>query len=183
MEHKSREKRTERDAPLYEGDGERIRVPSRTVQPRRPAVVKAAAPGKAPRQPMGRSEELQERMRYGQTGRREPVRDEEDRPSRDTVYDDFDIDGRNMRQVYSGKKQRRRRDPHRRLWLAVTLMCLACTLALAVLVAPQLLGVQIPGVPSFAFVNGNIITLDADNYAQYKVYRSYMNTDTIYPGV
>ena len=184
MDQQSREKRTERDVPLYEGDGERIRVPSRTAQPRRPAVVKAAAPGKAPRQPMGRSEELQERMRYGQTGRRETVRSEADRPRQDTVYDDFDIYDRNMRQVYSGKKQKRRRkDPHRGLWLAVTLLCLACTLAVAVLVAPQVLGVQIPGVPSFAFANGNIITLDAEHYAQYKVYRGYMNTDTIYPGV
>ena len=38
------------------------------------------------------------------------------------------------------------------LWLAVTLLCLACTLAVAVLVAPQVLGVQIPGVPSFACI-------------------------------
>ncbi|MGN1020910.1 MAG: VanW family protein [Aristaeellaceae bacterium] len=184
MDQQGREKRTERSAPLYEGDGERIRVNSRATQPRRPAVVKPAGPGKARRQPMGRSEELQERMRYGQTGRHEAVPPGADRPRQDTVYDDFDIYDRNTRQLYSGKKQkRRRRDPHRGLWLAVTLLCLSCTLALGALVAPQLLGVQIPGIPSFAFVNGNIITLNADDYAQYKVYRSYMNTDTIYPGV
>ncbi|MGN0779775.1 MAG: VanW family protein [Aristaeellaceae bacterium] len=163
------------DTPLEAGDSERST--SRTSQSR----TRTTAMGRTHRQPMGRSEELQERMRYGQTGRREPSRLPADKARRDTVYDDFDAYERFR--AYPPDKKPRRKDPHRGLWLAVTLLCLAATAALAALVAPQLLGVQIPGVPSFAFVNGNIITLNAAEYAQYRQYRAYMNTDTIYPGV
>ena len=155
---------------------------------RRPAVVKAAMPGRAPRQPMGRSEELQERMRYGRSERQQSTSVQEVRPQgrreyRETMYDDFDVYAEDRRYDQAEKKRRKRRDPHRGLWLMVMILCISCIAVLGVLVAPQLLGVQIPGLPSLAFVNGSIITMNAQEYEQYRTYRRYMDTDTIYPGV
>lgn len=202
MDHHTTGRRTgraARSAPVYEGDGERIRDTSaRSRTARQPAVVKAAAPGRAIRQPMGRSEELQERMRYGQTGqyqhapRPEASRCQEEGRSRrstaraSTTYDDFDPYDREQRRSAppAGRgPKKRRKDPNGGLWFMVTLLCLICIAVIGVFVAPQLLGVKIMGVPSYAFVNGNIIALDEDSYAEYRGYRSYMNVDTIYPGV
>lgn len=161
---------------VYQGEGESIRqTPPRTGRQRRPAVVKAAMPG---RQPMGRSEEL--RARYGQ----------EERPARErppaqetTIYDDFDVYDRHQRKVYSSRRPPKRKDPRRWLWLAIIFLCLILMAGLGVLMAPQLFGVQLVGLPGIAFVNGSIITMDADAYANYRAYRTYMGTDTIYPGV
>lgn len=65
----------------------------------------------------------------------------------------------------------------------ICVICLICMAALGILVAPQLLGIQFAALPNYAFVNGSIITMDQDNYAQYRTYRQYMYTDTILPGV
>lgn len=190
MDQKNTANRTNRNVPLYEGDGEKIRGETNHTAVRRPAVVKAAMPGRNIRQPVGRSEELQERMRYGQTGRRqENFQATESRSRggrleyRETLYDELDEDGYDDSWAASNKKRRKRRDPHRGLWLMVIILCAGCIAALGLLVAPQMLGVQIPGIPSLAFVNGSIITLDAQTYEQYRTYRQYMDTDTIYPGV
>ncbi|MBQ8653657.1 MAG: VanW family protein [Clostridia bacterium] len=179
-----RVKRSERAVPVYEGKGESIRPRSSDdASVRRPAVVKAAMPGKTPRQPKGRSEELQERLRYGQTGQRQPQRPSQGsgrREYRETMYDDFDAYADVRRPE---KKRRRKKDPHRGLWLMVILLCVGCMAVLGVLVMPQLLGLHIPGLPSFAFANGSILTLDQAEYEQYRRYRQYMDTDAIYPGV
>ena len=181
-----RARRSGRSAPVYEGDGESVRTSSRReTEIRRPAVVKAAMPGRTPRQPMGRTEELQERLYYGQTGQQmqQSSRPQGRREYRETMYDDFDVYERDMRQAQAEKKRRKRREPHRGLWLTVMLFCLGCIAVLGALIAPQVLGIQIPGMPSFAFVNGSIIVLNAEDYELYRTCRQYMNTDTIYPGV
>lgn len=182
MDQRDTQRRRRSNVPMYDGNGESIRAPRETAPVRRPTVVKAAEPGRALRQPKGRSEELQERMRYGQTGQRQEAERLRGRLQyRDSVYaecdladDDYDDDR---------PRKRRRKDPHRALWLMVVILCVGCMAALLALVSPQLLGIQIPGMPTFAFVNGSIITLDEQAYEQYRTCRQYMDTDAIYPGV
>ena len=167
---------------IYDGEGEQLQVESTARAPRRQSVTQ---PRTAPRQPLGRSEELQQRQRvYQQAYRqsapqerlfRQPVQD-------DTVYDDFDIYDRDGR-VYSTADRPRRRDPHRGLWGAVVFLCLLCVAAIGMFLAPQLLGIQYATMPNCAFVNGSVITLDQERYETYKTYRRYMNSGAIYPGV
>lgn len=149
--------------PLYEGNGETIRVQHRQRADRRPNVVYAAqAEGR--RQPLGRTEELRlaQEQRYGFA-----PEEEEHKPRR--------------------KKKRRNRKKQspvaRAAWLMVAILCLLCTGALGLFVAPQLLGVQYTTLPNYAFVNGSIITLDTTQYANYRTFRKYMGGSVIYPGV
>lgn len=174
-------RRTRRtQAHIYEGDGEEIRTSRSTATPRRASVTHAAPA----RQPLGRSAELQEKQRAYQQAYRQPDRQErrfQQPVDTRAVYDDFDIYDKDSRRVYSS--QRKRRDPHRGLWVVVTFLCLLCTCAIGMFLAPQLLGVQYAAMPNCAFVNGSVIALDQQRYDSYKAYRSYMGSDTIYPGV
>lgn len=166
---------------IYEGDGEEIRTSRSTAAPRRANVTRASTA----RQPLGRSEELLEKQRAYQQAYRQPERQERrfQHPvdTRD-VYDDFDVYDKDSRKVYSSS-QHKRRDPHRGLWVVVTFLCLLCTCAIGMFLAPQLLGIQYAAMPNCAFVNGSVIAFDQQRYDNYKAYRAYMDTDTIYPGV
>ena len=167
---------------IYDGEGEQLQVESAPRAPRRQSV---SQPRAASRQPLGRSEELQERQRaYQQAYRQPPPQERRFRQpvQDDTVYDDFDIYDRDGR-VYSTSDRPRRRDPHRGLWGVVIFLCLLCVAAIGMFLAPQLLGVQYATMPNCAFVNGSVITLDQERYDTYKTYRRYMNSGTIYPGV
>lgn len=180
MDQRDTQRRRRSNVPMYDGNGESIRTTRDNVPVRRPSVVKAAEPGRAGRQPKGRTEELQERMRYGQTGQRSGEERNRGRLQyRDSLYDECDLED----DCDDRPRRPRRRDPHRGLWLMVVILCVSCMAALLALVSPQLLGIQIPGMPTFAFVNGSIITLDEEAYEQYRTCRQYMATDTIYPGV
>ena len=154
---------------------------SRTsAAPRRAAAARTSAA----RQPIGRSEELREKQRaYQQSYRQVEQHERRFKQPVDTtdVYDDFDVYDRD-RKVYSSAKGKRR-DPHRGLWIAVIFLCLLCTCAIGMFLAPQLLGVQYATMPNCAFVNGSVITLDQTRYENYRAYRSYMSSDVIYPGV
>lgn len=176
------------DGTLYDGDGENVRVSSGSAgRVRRPSVVKAAQPGGNPgRQPLGRVEEL--RGQRAAEPRRAPEREAPGRlfPDREdgAVYDDFDVYDEAEGRVYTTReKPPRRRDPHRGLWLTVIFLCALCLAAVALFAAPQVFGVQFRMLPNYAFVNGSLITLDAADYSQYRAYRKYMTTQTIYPGV
>lgn len=172
------ERRTRRaQNHVYEGNGEAIRTKGTASTPHRASVTHAA------RQPLGRSEELREKQRAYQQAYRPPERQERrfQQPVDTQVYDDFDVYDRDSRRLYSTKKKRR--DPHRALWVVVTFLCLLCTCAIGMFLAPQLLGVQYAAMPNCAFVNGSVIALDQQRYDNYKAYRSYMGSDTIYPGV
>lgn len=166
----------------YEGSGEEIATSRSSAAPRRSAVTRASTV----RQPMGRSEELKEKQRVYQQAYRQPEQHERrfKQPVDTTaVYDDFDVYDRDARKVYSSMEKRKRRDPHRGLWAMVIFLCLLCIGAIGLFLAPQLMGVQFATMPNCAFVNGSIITLDQERYENYKAYRSYMSSDTIYPGV
>lgn len=166
---------------IYEGDGEEIRTSRSTSVPHRASVAKASTA----RQPLGRSEELLEKQRAYQQAYRQPERQErrfQQPVGTRAVYDDFDVYDRDSRKVYS-TSQRKRRDPHKGLWVIVTFLCLLCTCAIGMFLAPQVLGIQYVSMPNCAFVNGSVIAFDQQRYDNYKAYRTYMDSDTIYPGV
>lgn len=171
---------------VYDGNGEQIQTQAKPASAaRRSSVTKA----KAPKQPIGRSEELREKQEAYQQSYQFQQSYQQPRQRRvkqheDTIYDDFDVYDRDARKVYSSmEKNRRRKDPHRGLWAVVMFFCIMCIAALGMFVAPQLLGIQYSTLPNCAFVNGSIIDLDQDTYDNYKLYRRYMNSGAIYPGV
>lgn len=187
MDQVSTEGRRRRRAQstVYDGNGEQIAPQARPASaPRRSNVTKA-------KQPIGRSEELREKQqayqeayRFQQSYQRPQQEPRQPRRRADAVYDDFDVYDRDSRKVYSSADiRKKRKDPHRGLWAVIIFLCVMCIAALGLFVAPQLLGIQYSSMPNCAFVNGSIITLDQDTYSNYKLYRRYMNTDTIYPGV
>ena len=151
----SRNRRTERNRPLYESGA------SRTV--------------KGEKQPIGLSEELRERQeRYRQQTARMAVYDDLD----DGGYA-APVRQRRPRKGYSG----RRRDRHTGLWLGVCVVCWLCIGSLALFIAPQLLGVHYATMPNYAFVGGSIIQFDREGYEQYLGLRRAMSGDLIHPGV
>lgn len=150
--------------PLYEGDGEVVRVQHRRRADHRPNVTYAASGGYPGRQPLGRTEELRqaEEARYS---RGMPKEEQPPRPKKK----------RRPRKKQSGAA--------RAAWMLVILLCLMCIGALGLFVAPQVLGVQYATLPNYAFVNGSIITLDNAKYANYRTYRKYLSSGAIYAGV
>lgn len=69
------------------------------------------------------------------------------------------------------------------LWLLVMLISLTCTAGLLLLAAPQMLGMELSGLPTLAFVNGSIIRYDAERIANFNEAVALVNTDRIFPGV
>ena len=69
------------------------------------------------------------------------------------------------------------------LWLLVMLISLTCTAGLLLLAAPQMLGMELAGLPTLAFVNGSIIRYDAERIANFNEAVALVNTDRIFPGV
>lgn len=166
----------------YEGSGEEIVTSRSSAAPRRQAASRASTV----RQPTGRSDELKEKQRAYQQAYRQPEQHErrfKQPVDTNAVYDDFDVYDRDARKVYSSMEKRKRRDPHRGLWMAVIFLCLLCIGAIGLFLAPQVMGVQFATMPNCAFVNGSIITMDQERYDNYRAYRSYMSSDVIYPGV
>lgn len=123
---------------------------------------------RAVRQALGRSEEL--------IAREAAMRQERQRMAEPVYGGGWEATGYQLR-------QRPRKKEHNGFWLLVILLCTVCLASLALLVAPQLLGVRFSVVPNYAFVNGSIITLDSAVYDAYRANRQYMAADTIFPGV
>ena len=152
----NRNRRTERNRPLYESS--------------------ASRPVKGERQPIGLSEELRERQeRYRQQTARMAVYDDLDSGYGEPVRQRK----RAKAKGYSG----RRRDRHTGLWIAVCVVCWLCIGSLALFIAPQLLGVHFATMPNYAFVNGSIIQFDRNAYEQHLELRRAMSGDLIYSGV
>ena len=69
------------------------------------------------------------------------------------------------------------------LWLLVMLISLTGTAGLLLLAAPQMLGMELAGLPTLAFVNGSIIRYDAERIANFNEAVALVNTDRIFPSV
>lgn len=147
---------------------------------RHPRVTRASNAAKAP---LGRSEELlerQEQARQAQLRRQTYLSADGGSRRAESYYNDYEAREPSRRRAAPAKKKKRR---HNGLWAAVIFLCLLCMTALGLFVAPQLLGVQFVSLPNYAFVNGSVITLSPESYENYKTYRRYLDTDTIFPGV
>ncbi len=158
---------------LYEGDDE---------------YISSSLPGK---KPMGRDEGLRERDAYDRKQEEEAAKkrryfssNEKDdglgAPS--TLFDDFDrfespVPSRDTRPKY------RREEKHRGAWAAVTVCCALLLAAIVLAVLPQLTGIRYKFLPNLAFVNGNLISLDAGRQEIFDKTRAEVYTDRIYPGV
>ena len=157
---------------LYEGDDE---------------YISSALPG---RKPMGRDDGLRKRDAFDRKQeeaakkRRYFAANEKDdglgAPS--TLFDDFDrfepaVTAREKRPKY------RRQEKHRGAWAAVCAVCALLLAALAAAVIPQLTGIRYKFLPNLAFVNGNLISLDAGRQEIFDQTRAEVYNDRIYPGV
>lgn len=150
----------------------------------RPEDVTPARQSRAPRarQPIGRSAELQERQRrlqedayYHQAASPQTA------PARRaaTAYPEFDDYDFNARRP----ARKKRRSSHTLLWLTVSLICLTISGVLLLFAAPQLIGLELESMPSFAFVNGSLIRKDQSAIDSFEGYRLMLNNDRIYNGV
>lgn len=145
---------------------------------RRPRVVYAQQPGawqNPGRKPLGRTEELGDDPYAGRRNRQEPS----PAPGRGNAPSVSGTQG-GSGQRRGGKKRKKK---HRALYVTVILLCVMAMTALALFVAPQVLGVTWSGLPNYAFMNGSIISLNLKAYNDYKAYRQYMAEGTIFPGV
>ncbi len=172
------------NVPLYDGDGETVRVQyrRRSVEPQQVSTYgHRGARVEQRRQPLGRSEELrqaqEERNQYS------------NRYAGRAAYGNDPYNYGNAYQAddeppKKKKKRKKKKSVASRIgWGFVILLCLLCIGTMGLFVAPQLLGVQFATLPNYAFANGMVISLDADNYSRYRSLRQYMNTGTIYSGV
>ena len=157
---------------LYEGDDDII----------------SSLPGK---QPLGRDEGLKARDAYDRRAEEEQARkrryfasNEQDdglgAPS--SLFDDFDR-FESPAPVLSTRPRYRRKEKHRGAWAATAVLCLLILAGLAVLVIPQLTGIRYRFLPNLAFVNGNIISLDAGRLENFDLCRREIYTDRLYQGV
>lgn len=145
---------------------------------RRPRVVYAQQPGawqNPGRKPLGRTEELGDDPYAGRRNRQEPS----PAPGRGNAPAASGAQG-GSGQRRGGKKKKKK---HRAFYVTVILLCVMAMTALALFVAPQVLGVTWSGLPNYAFMNGSIISLNLKAYNDYKAYRQYMAEGTIFPGV
>ena len=157
---------------LYEGDDD---------------IISSSLPGK---QPLGRDKGLKERDEYDrkteeeQKKRRYFAANEQDdglgAPS--SLFDDFDR-FESPAPVQEARPKYRRREKHRGAWAAVAVFCLLILAAIGIAVVPQLTGIRYRFLPNFAFVNGNLISLDSGKLETFEQCREEIYTDRIYPGV
>ena len=155
---------------LYEGDDEFISLPGK--------------------QPLGRDEGLKARDAYdrkveeeAQKRRRYFASNEQDdglgAPS--SLFDDFDR-FESPAPVRTDRPKYKRKEKHRAAWAAVIVICLLLLAAMGIAVIPQLTGIRYKFLPNLAFVNGNLISLDAPRMEVFNDQRLAMFSDTIYPG-
>ena len=144
---------------------------------------KSTVRSRQPRAPIGRSQELLERQEEMRRSSQQVQPSTAARNQRQTsTYSDFaqtDFSARAAKPI----RKKKRKDKHTFLWLAVAFICLMSTGVLLMFAAPQLLGVQYDSMPNYAFVNGSIVSYDADAAATHESYRQYMNSDRIAQGV
>lgn len=101
-----------------------------------------------------------------------------ERRERAALYDDFDS-------FYPGRDTRRKpkKKPHNILWGIVLVLCLLMEATLALFMAPQLLGIRLQSVPSYAFAGGSVLTWEPEVYDSFDAMRMTDDSYTIHQGV
>ena len=152
-------------------NGGRVRRTERYAKPEDVSPQKAKRPPQ-PKPPIGRSAELQARMRENAQERQMPL------------YSDFEptvVSTQRSQARYPNKK--RRKQSHNGLWLAVALICLILSGALVVFVAPQLMNLELGDMSSFAFVNRSMIIRDQGRIDSLEACRETLQSSRIHQGV
>ena len=134
------------------------------------------------RAPIGRSRELLERQEQLYAPSQATDAQAERRRQSSGLYSDFDNRDYSARASKPIQKKKKR-NGHSVLWLLVALICLTATGVLLLFAAPQLLGVEYASMPNVAFVNGSIVSLDAEQDRTHESYRQFMGSDRIFSGV
>lgn len=75
------------------------------------------------------------------------------------------------------------RNWHAYLYVGIIAVCFLCMSVLGVMMMPQMAGYFWTDFDNFAFVNGALLRYDREADSLYHQYRSYVNSDVIYPGV
>lgn len=114
-------------------------------------------------------------------------------PIRDRFVSSFaeadvpDTDTASAQSLPRGTSRAAQRKPKKKamnvVYGAVCVVCLAVLIFSGYILLPQLRGIVWKGLDSYAFVGGNIIKYDAEKLAELKRSKSYMDRDTIFPGV
>lgn len=81
------------------------------------------------------------------------------------------------------KPNSKKKKSHPFISATIIFLCLIFIASIGLFMAPQLLGFIWKDMPNFAFVNGGVIARDNSQYSDYKQYRQYMDSQTIFPGV
>lgn len=152
-------------------NGGRVRRTERYAKPEDVSPQKAKRQPQ-PKPPIGRSAELQARMRENAQERQMPL------------YSDFEptvVSTQRSQARYPSKK--RRKQSHNGLWLAVALICLILSGALVVFVAPQLMNLELGDMSSFAFVNRSMIIRDQGRIDSLEACRETLQSSRIHQGV
>lgn len=164
----------QQDRTVYDGTDQVVRTTYQSRSARRRAAAESGTPPRVSRpaqQPIAADEMLRDERQYAsRTQHRrfsEPVYDDDPQPLKKPKH-------------YQPRKHRLATSI---VCGVICFICLLCITALGLFAAPQLFGVQFAVLPNYAFVNGSIITMDQELYAQYRQYRRYMSTDAILPGV
>lgn len=89
--------------------------------------------------------------------------------------------GSDYREDYSGPAKRR--NTHPILYATVIMVATLGLVALGLVMAPQLFGIFWKDMPNYGFMNGQLIAWDANRMNDYRSKRSFMDRDTIFPGV
>ena len=157
---------------LYEGDDD---------------LISPSLPGK---QPLGRDEGLKERDEYDRRTAEEEARKRRYFASNEaddglgapsSLFDDFDR-FESPAPVRAPRPKYRRKDENRGAWAAVIVACLLFLAAAGIMVIPQLTGIRYRFLPNIAFVNGNLISLDAKRQENFEICRNELYSDRIYQG-
>ncbi len=144
------------------------------VQNSKPADIAPKTKARTPqyRQPIGRSQELLDREQMMRDARRQTP-----------TYSDFDLRDHSAKAAQPARTKKKRREKHTVLWLMVAFLCLMATGVLCLFAAPQWIGLELDGMPTYAFVNGSLVLRDENAVRQHAANRAALQTDRIFSGV
>lgn len=155
-----------RRAERYQGKPQDV-TPVRQ-QPRKPKT----------KAPIGRSAELQARMRSD-----DPWQSQSSQTRRTRTYSDFVEPDSYAKRKVSQSPVRKKKRTNNVLWLMVSLVCLVLSGALAIFSLPQLTGMRFNSMQNIAFVNGSLISRDQERIDDLAAARLRLPGDRIAQGV
>lgn len=162
---------------LYEGNGEYI--PDEYAGPRQKFSESPYARGAGEAEaPLRDSRPAREESRSARAENR-MYRDGLGEPG--ALFDDFDrFNGNQTRESRFIPQRRKKKQTG---WALVSVFCILLLIALAVLMAPQLLGIRYYSLPNIAFANNSVLVLDEKKEEWLAQWEKILYSDQICPGI